>query len=368
MTYELVGSGFELATSDPLDRDIQVALSESHPGAAYLHSDNETYVVTEFVEDSYETSQVRDAVADQSICPTCGSTHDVEANDCEGCGTELKRLRTVVPSRVRAFKHDLPVETLANGDSLTPDSIYRADDQEIQSAYAPVDREVVGFTPNDKRSFAIVDSDGNQLGTFAHGSVRIRATADQFYASYKNGGSDPLPTIFERCGVGSCDGFVGHSSDQSYCLRDPQHDVDDSVAVRLAVEFETEGMRVQLDREELEHTLAHGLRVALQYIGGVGMRKVPETIEEDGTYVYDADEGGSGVTVLLSDGAGKPDGNFQQALEIMSKTFDCDCDGGCPFCLYQFGCTERNDPNSFDKAELSGLLTDGLQLVPHEEV
>jgi len=81
------------------------------------------------------------------------------------------------------FKHDLPVEMLPNGNSLTPDNIYRADGQEIQSTYAPVDREVVGFTPNDKRSFAIVDGAGNQLGTFAHGSVEIRATADQFYAS-----------------------------------------------------------------------------------------------------------------------------------------------------------------------------------------
>ena len=366
VTYELVGSGFELATSDPLDRDIQIALSELHPGAAYLHSDNETYVVTELVEDSYETSQVRDAVADEAICPTCGSTQDIEANNCEGCGTELKRLQTVVPSRARVFKHDLPVETLPNGESLTPDSIYRADDQEIQSTYAPVDREVVGFTPNDERSFAIVDGDGTQLGTLAHGSVQIRATADQFYASYKNGGSDPLPTIFERCGVETCNGFVARNGDQSYCLRDPQHDIDDSVAVRLAAEFETEGVRVQLDHEELEHTLAHGLRVALQYIGGVGVRKVPETIEEDGTYIYDGDEGGSGITVLLSDGAGESDGNFQKSLDIMSETFDCECDDGCPFCLYQFGCTARNDPDSFDKAAIAELVDRGLHLTPHE--
>jgi len=103
-----------------------------------------------------------------------------------------------------------------------------------------------------------------------------------------------LPTIFERCGVENCNGFVAHNGDQSYCLRDPQHDVEDSVAVRLAAEVETEGVRVQFDHEELDYTLAHGLRVALQYIGGVGVRKVPETIEEDGTFVY-ADEGGAGA-------------------------------------------------------------------------
>jgi ATP-dependent helicase YprA (DUF1998 family) len=366
VTYDLVGSGFEQATTDALDRDIQIALSELHPGAAYLHSDNETYVVTELTEDSYETSQIRDSVADEAICPTCGTVHDIDSSQCETCGTALKRLRTIVPSRVRAYKHDLPVGTLPNGTSLTPDAIYRGDG-EIQSTYAPVDREVVEFNPSEDRTFAIVDSDGTRLGTFAHGSLQIRATANQFYASYESGGSDPLPTIFERCGVENCDGFIVQTDDQSYCVRDPQHDVDDSVAVQLAAEFETDGVRVQLDREELEHTLAHGLRVALQYIGGVGVRKVPEAIEDDGTYVYDGDEGGSGITVLLSEGAGESSSNFQQALDIIEETFNCECDGGCPFCLFQFGCTEHNDPDSFDKSAFSRLVTDRIQLVPLNE-
>jgi len=364
--YELIGSGFETVTSDPLDRDIQVALSELHPGAAYLHSDNETYVVTELIADSFETSRIRETVADEAICPTCGTTESIDASNCDACGTELKRLQTIVPSRVRAHKHDLPVETLPNGDSLTPDQVYSAGDQEIQSTYAPVDREVVGFTPNNERNFAIVDGDGNQVGTFAHGHLEIRATADQFYATYKNGSSDPLPTIFERCGVKNCNGFLAQSDDRSYCLQDPQHETDDSVAVQLAAEFETEGVRIQFDDEELEHTLAHGLRLALQYIGGVSVRKVPETIEDDGTYVYDGDEGGSGITVLLSDDAGDSDSNFQQALDILVETFDCDCDSGCPFCLYQYGCTDQNDPDSFDKEGLLALVNSGIHLSPQD--
>jgi len=50
----------------------------------------------------------------------------------------------------------------------------------------------------------------------------------------------------------------------------------------------------------------------------------------------------------------------------MSETFDCECDDGCPFCLYQFGCTARNDPDSFDKAAVAELVDRGLHLTPHE--
>jgi ATP-dependent helicase YprA (DUF1998 family) len=136
----------------------------------------------------------------------------------------------------------------------------------------------------------------------------------------------------------------------------------------MATEFETAGVRLTMASEELEHTFAHGLRAALQYIGGVSVRKVPETIEEEGTFVYDGDEGGSGISVLLTE-AGEADDttNFQQAVEIISETYECDCESGCPFCLYQYGCTNHNAPDSFEKADAIELLGAGLQLKPLEE-
>jgi ATP-dependent helicase YprA (DUF1998 family) len=101
-----------------------------------------------------------------------------------------------------------------------------------------------------------------------------------------------------------------------------------------------------------------------QYIGGVSVRQVPESIEDEGTLVYDSDEGGSGITVLLTQDDGE---TFEQATGIMYDAFfagdsKCNCENGCPFCLYQYGCVERNDPDSFDKRELRELLRHDLHL------
>ncbi len=362
VTYELIGDDFEHVTQNALNREVRMALSELHPGAAYLHSDNQTYVVTEVIEDSYETPKIREDLPDEAICLTCGMVDEIEAGTCDSCGRELKRLTTIVPKRVRAYKSNLPLETLSTGDQLTPSRIYRNHTEEIQSTYAPVDSEVVSFEPDADRAFEIVDGDGTRLGTFAHGAVEIRSTTKQFKASYKGGGSDPLPTVFELCGNNGCNGVISRDSETAYCTRHPEHDVSDSRAVRLATEFGTQGVRVQLNHKELEHTVAHGLRIALQYIGGVGVRQVPETIEEDGTYVYDGDKGGSGITVLLTEGAEDPDGKFQRALELVEEAFECDCDDGCPFCVFQYGCTEHNDPQSFDKEAFQSLLDNGLEL------
>jgi ATP-dependent helicase YprA (DUF1998 family) len=51
-------------------------------------------------------------------------------------------------------------------------------------------------------------------------------------------------------------------------------------------------------------------------------------------------------------------------MEIVVETLDCDCEGGCPFCLYQYGCTDYNDPDNFDKERLVELVGEGLRLEP----
>jgi hypothetical protein len=48
----------------------------------------------------------------------------------------------------------------------------------------------------------------------------------------------------------------------------------------------------------------------------------------------------------------------------MRDNFECDCESGCPFCLYQYQCTTRNDPSSFDVATVRELLADGLTISP----
>jgi len=359
--YQLVGEDFESVSDGSRDR--RIALSELHPCASYLH-DGETYVVTQVSWEPLESARIGERFEDAAICPTCASEYDTDTANCESCGSRLKRLVTKVPERVTAYRHDLPLGSTPNAQHLQPSSVYQSDD-EIQSTYAPVETDA-GDSFDPEVSYDIVDGDGTVHGRFEYGDVTILASTDSYRATYKGGGADPLPNVFEVCGVDGCNGTIASVGESAYCTNNIEHPVEESVAVRPATKFDTKATRVRFDSEELEHGFAHGLRVALQYIGGVSVRQVPESIEDEGTLVYDSDEGGSGITVLLTQDDGE---KFERATRIMRDTFspeesECNCENGCPFCVYQYGCVEQNDPESFDKDELLELLSNDLHLEP----
>jgi len=361
--YELIGDDFESVTEELQSRSIRIALSELHPGAAHLHSDNQRYIVTGVRAHSYRTSQFESASA---ICPTCGGEYELGEGSCEECGSSLRRLQTIVPERVTAYKSDLVLGQLPNGESLRPTRIYQSHDAEIQDTYAPTETDVTEFQAEAEKSFDIVTDDGDMVGRFDYGDVSIQSSVRQFSASYAGGGSDPLPNVFELCGKENCDGVIARDDETAYCMRHPEHSTEDTDVVRLATEFDTKAVRIQFDDEDLEHAFSHGVRLALQYIGGVGVRAVPEALGDDGTYVYDNETGGSGVTVLLTMGTGDTREKFDKAVDLMKEAFECDCDNGCPFCIYQYRCENQNDPETIAKDELMDLLEEGLTLQQRE--
>lgn len=357
--YQLIGEDFENVSDGSRDR--RIALSELHPCAAYLHP-SETYVVTRMVWEPLQSARIGEQFEDAAICPMCAAEYDTDTAHCEACGTRLKRLVTRVPERVTAYQHDLPLGTTPNARQLQPSSVYQSS-EEIQSTYAPVETDA-GDSFDPELSYDIVDEDGDVHGQFEYGDVTILASTNKYWATYKDGGTDPLPNVFEVCGVDGCNGVIANTGDSAYCTKSSEHPAEESVAVRPATQFDTKAARVRFDSEELEHGFAHGLRVALQYIGGVSVRQVPESIEDDGTLVYDSDEGGSGITVLLTQDDGE---KFERATRIMRRAFSpeeskCNCENGCPFCIYQYGCVEQNDPESFNKDELLELLSNELHL------
>jgi hypothetical protein len=357
--YQLVGEDFENVTDGSRDR--RIALSELHPCAAYLHP-GETYVVTQVSWEPLESSRVSEQFGDAAICPTCATEYDTDTTYCQSCGTRLKRLVTRVPARLTAYQHDLPLSTAPNTQQLQPSSVYQSNEQ-IQKTYAPVETDA-GDSFDSKVSYEIVDEDGTVHGQFEYGDVTILASTSKYWATYEDGGTDPLPNVFEVCGIDGCNGVIADLGNSAYCTNDVSHSVNESAAVRPATQFDTKAARVRFDSQELEHGFAHGLRVALQYIGGVSVRQVPESIEDVGTLVYDSEEGGSGITVLLTQDDGE---KFERATRIMTRAFSpedskCNCEHGCPFCIYQYGCVEQNDPESFDKDELLELLSNNLHL------
>ncbi|TKX37023.1 DEAD/DEAH box helicase [Halorubrum sp. CGM5_25_10-8B] len=361
--YQLFGEDFERVSDGSRDR--RIALSELHPCAAYLH-DSETYVVTQLSWEPLESAQISDDLEDAAICPTCAAEYDSDTANCESCGTRLKPLVTQVPERVTAYQHDLPLSSTPSTKQLRPSAVYQ-NDSEPQNTYAPVETDAGdSFEPTFARN--IVDENGTVHGQFEYGDVTLLASTNKYWATYKDGGSDPLPNVFEMCGVDGCNGVIARVGDSAYCTKNVEHPAEESVAVRPATKFATKAARVRFDSEELEHGFAHGLRVALQYIGGVSVRQVPESVEDEGTLVYDSDEGGAGITVLLTQDDGE---KFERAVRLMREAFSpaeskCNCENGCPFCIFQYGCVEQNDPDSFDKEELLELLSHDLHLEPRK--
>lgn len=362
--YQLVGEDFEHVSDGSRER--RIALSELHPCAAYLY-DSETYVVTQVSWEPLASARINDDLEDVAICPTCATEYDSDTSNCESCGTRLKPLVTRVPERVTAYQHDLPLSSTPSTERLQPSTVYQ-NNQEPQSTYAPVETDANdSFEATFSRD--IVDENGTVHGTFEYGDVTLLASTNKYWATYKNGGADPLPNVFEMCGIDGCNGAIAETGDSTYCTNNVEHPVEESEAVRPATKFSTKTARIRFDSEELEHGFAHGLRVALQYIGGVSVRQVPESIEDEGTLVYDSEEGGSGITVLLT----KDDGaKFEHAVELMREAFSpeeskCNCENGCPFCLYQYDCAEQNDPESFAKDELLDLLSHNLYLKPRND-
>jgi hypothetical protein len=250
--------------------------------------------------------------------------------------------------------------------------LYRETQSDVQNTYAERETDVLSFDPTDR--FAIEMSDGAHVGSLQFGTFTVLVHASEYRAKYKNGEIDAQKTPFEICGDPDCTGIVYRDDeDRSHCSADPEHSPngeEGSEFVRLGYAYETNGVRVDLGDSNQTHVLAHGFRLALQYLGGVSIRDLTEVTHGDdssGVDVFDAQEGGGGVARLLVTESTGQRSNFETAVELLETHLDCDCDGGCPLCLYQYGCDTRNRSDTFDRDGVVELL-DGadLRLVERE--
>jgi ribosomal protein L40E len=350
-------------------RAMRMALSELHPGAAYLGG-GETYTVARARFDDKSGSDLRETVdevvdqtqlADELVCPTCYAAHPLEATSCD-CESDasLKRRRLAVLDSVDAY-HDNLTLTSDGGEARY---LHSEPNQEVQSTYAERDTSILSF---DVQQTFELRADDRIVGTLAYGTYSVLLHAESYRTKYKSGEVDAQESLFEVCGEESCPGVIYEAGDDTRrCSADQEHFPDgrgaSSEFVRLGYQFETQGIRVELDDRELSHTLAHGLRVALQYLGGVNIRELAEYVGEETVDIFESQEGGSDVARLLFE---RTDGEFHafdRAVELMRDQFDCDCEQGCPSCLYQYGCDVRNDRQSFDRDGVRTLLDGQLSV------
>lgn len=348
-------------------RSERMAPTELHPAAAYLE-DGATHVVTAVRRDEYQSSELRertrdtdnDHLATDLVCPACGQSHESGRDACD-CGTDrgLRQRRLVALEAVEAHRSDL--ETYSGAKEAR--AVYAEPNEEIQNTFAERHTEVLDFAP--RQTFDLVTQDG-VIGQFAFGDYKILAYTDGYKARYKSGESDAENTPFEVCGVDSCGGVVYRNEDgRGRCVANADHSPDGeegSEFIRLGYGFNTEGIRINLDDPAANHAFGHGLRLALQALGGVGIREVTEVVNDHRTDVFDSTPGGADVCRQLVAEQNGQFRNFQTAVNLIADQFDCSCEEGCPRCLFQDGCALYNRLETLDRDAITEL-TESVQLV-----
>ncbi|KAB1184759.1 MULTISPECIES: DEAD/DEAH box helicase [Haloferax] len=355
-------------------REMRMAIKEFHPGAAYLH-ENQTYVVARAKYDQFSSESVRsvvdetaghDQLAEELVCPACHSAYPLDAETCS-CDADvpLKPRRLAVLDSVTAYREDLSSSV---GDSFRARELYADPDAGIQATFTDRDTTVLSFDTVDE--FELEDESGNRVGTVEYGELDVLVHAESYRVKYRSGSIDSRETLFERCGHESCDGVIKRDPEDhsGRCTADPDHHPDDYEApsefVRLGYGYNTYGLRVRLDDDEGEatHALVHGFRVALQYLGGVDVRELGESIDDETMYLFDSQEGGAQITRLLVEADDDEFRNFEEAIDLIEEHFQCKCDSGCPLCVFQYGCDTYNDPQTLARNDVSALLDHGVTL------
>ncbi|NHN64359.1 DEAD/DEAH box helicase [Haloarcula sp. JP-Z28] len=357
-------------------RNVRMAIQELHPAAAYL-DDGETYVVSHLRTDDFESSTLREQVVDadtdadhlaeEKVCSACHMSHPISASECPcDYDARLERRRLVAMDSVEAHRDDLRMSKGGN----SARQLYQKPDEEVQNTYAERETSVLEFEPIE--SFRVHDGDGTLVGSLEYGDYTVLTHTKSYRAKYKNGETDPRQTLFEVCGEENCPGIVYRDDeDNAQCSADPEHSPNrrgaDSEYVRLGYSYETSGLRVSFDDAEQSHTFVHGLRVALQSLGGVNIRELNETTAEDHVDLLDAQEGGANIAKLLVERDAGDFRNFQHAMGLIREHFVCDCEDGCPLCLYQYGCDEHNQPRSFARDSVLDYFELGLPTIAPAE-
>jgi len=354
------------------DRDASMALREMHP-YAYLLRNKQGYVVTSITKDTDKTKELAEELEGEQLrCSKCGHVGPYENQtycpneECDAGPADLNKIEPLAIKEV-----DMTEASVEENDTKISD-IYSLSDYSTnpRSTFGHVTTEIPDFEAD--RRLEITDSADQELFTIEQGGIDIVETVDSYTASYDDGRQDPAEQPLRLCMQGDCGSVVVKQGDGSTrCLSNPGHDPAEQSEVMIGRTYSTKGIRITSERypDTVLHTFAHGLRLALQRTGGLDIRSLQESFEEGDkeAFVFESTVGGNGVTDLLFS---TEDGIYAEvidAIEVMHTNIDeCDCNSGCPECVYQYGCSEDNKDRTFDKEFTTELLERVLAQEPAE--
>lgn len=354
-------------------RSSRLALGELHPGAAYLH-ERRPHVVSQVFTDDKASTDLREHVegklsneesplTSEFVCTECGSVSTDRTTGCE-CGSRQWQERRLYS--MESVEATLDTQPLPNELDKAA-TVYEQPSNQIQNTFSRRHTEILRFNPSE--SFSLVSENGEEVGSLSYGEYNILEYTESFRAKYQSGGIDDNETRFQICTEPDCPGIIYESHETRRCSVNPDHFPDDegtdAAYARFGYEYETEGVRVTLTEAGVDatHALSHGLRLALQKLSGVPIRDVSEHVGDDHVDVFDSQEGGAAVARQLVQERDGKFRNFATAMEMLETQLRCDCTEGCPRCVYQYGCAERNQPQTFDLESVnSQILGEGVRL------
>lgn len=364
-------SGETRATEDSnWDRGEAMALREMHPYAYSLKS-KRGYVATRVHEDTEGTRKLKKRLGDKRlICANCGFEGVYEGQGgCPDCG-ETDDVQTIEPISLKRVELSDKARQFepARANEIYPLADYHTSPQ---STYANIETVVEEFAPQQR--LELKTAAGDTLVTLEHGSLEIIETVDSFTTSYSGGTRDPGDQPLTLCRESHCNSVVVQQNDKDQvCLRDPQHDQSAQQDVMVGRTFQTKGIRLKSVSPRVSpdtlHTLVHGFRLALQRIGGIEIRQLNESYSDgdNEAFIFEGTIGGNGVTKLLFDRSESTLPEIDDALEVMKENISrCSCAAGCPECIYQYGCDERNDERTFNKQDMLAVIDD-LSAAPED--
>lgn len=349
------------------EREISMAIKESHPYGVVILG-GQKRVACKFDFDKWKSKKIKDVFPDKLMCVSCQQVYDdLEKNLCDACGGELRLLETFVPRRIELYPDNYPLrEHVEAGKGwLNPLDIHALAEHgnKVERTFSLVKNNVIKFDP--EMSLLLEDHSGNRIGLIQYGQISIASLANSYSSRYERGFRDHRLRFFELCGVEGCNSVIVERGSH-LCAMDHNHDPATNRYVQLGYVFDTYGIKILCEDEDdvITHTLAHGIRMALQKIAGVKIRNIREAVGEDCAYVYDSEVGGSGITALLVKQEDRQYRNLESAFELFREHFsNCHCKDGCPHCVYQYGCVEHNSPRTLSRKRVNQWMSRGLVVV-----
>jgi ATP-dependent helicase YprA (DUF1998 family) len=348
------------------NREIGMALKEYHPYAVTTFARHKR-VACRMYFDEWKREEIRQVFPDQLICTSCFRVYpDLAKQRCD-CGGDLKIFETQVPRKIEVYSDNYPLRpNVETGRGyLRPLDIHPLAEhgRTVKATIPNMETKVTDFKPSF--SWDLEDGSGNKIGILEYGEMTLATLIDSYHSLFEEGFMDPIQRRFELCGVEGCNAVVSQQGSH-ICSINQSHDPNLKKYVRLAHLFKTYGIRVTTTEKEgvIAHTLAHGIRIGLQSIAGVHIRNIGEVVEDECSYVYDSEPGGSGVTILLTAFEEGKYRNFEHVIKLVyDHLSSCRCADGCPHCIYQYGCAERNDPRKLSRKKTKKWMDKGVILV-----